>query len=94
MKKKKKIIINKVRVNNCWSTNYIEYKFNGKKNEKLSVEEYLDKFRPYLKDIINDLKKSGTQKIQLTKIINFISSKDDNDEQRVIQIYRYLQENY
>ena len=35
MKKKKKIIINKARVNNCWSTNYIEYKSNGEKNEKL-----------------------------------------------------------
>ena len=29
----------------------------------LSVEEYFDKIRPYLKDIINDLKKSDTWKI-------------------------------
>ena len=27
-------------------------------NKTLSVEEYLNKIRPYLKDIINDLKKS------------------------------------
>ena len=32
----------------------------------LSVEEYLNKIRPYLKDIINNLKKSDTWKIQLT----------------------------
>ena len=49
-----------VRVNNFWSNNYIEYKRKGDKNRILSIEEYLDKIRPYLKDIINDLKKSGT----------------------------------
>ena len=50
----------------------------------LSVEEYLDKIGPYFKDIINDLKKSGTWKIQLTTAINFIFSRDDKDEERVI----------
>ena len=45
-----------VRVNNFWSNNYIEYKSNGDKNRMLSVEEYLDKIRPYLRNIINDLK--------------------------------------
>ena len=34
--------------------------------------------KPYLKDIINDLKKSDMLKIQLTVIINFISSNNDN----------------
>ena len=34
-------------------------------------------------DIVNDLKQSDTWKIQLT-ITNFISSKDDNDEERVM----------
>ena len=38
---------------------------------------------PYLKDIINDLKKSDTWKIQLATEINLTSSKD-NDEERVI----------
>ena len=60
-----------VRVNNFWSNNYIEYKSKGDKNRILSIEEYLDKIRPYLKDIINDLKKSDTRKIQLTMTINF-----------------------
>ena len=49
----------------------------------ISVEEYLNKNRPYLKDIINNLKKSDTGKIQLTAIVNFISSRD-NDEEHVI----------
>ena len=47
-----------VRVSNVWSNNYIEYEINGHINKTLSVEEYLDKIRPYLKDIINNLKKS------------------------------------
>ena len=46
-----------VRVNTFWSNNYNEYKSNGDRNKAPSVEEYLDKIRPYLKDIINDLKK-------------------------------------
>ena len=38
---------------------------------------------PYLKDIINNLKKSGTWKNQLTIANNFISSLD-NDEDHVM----------
>ena len=49
-----------VRENNFWSSNYIEYKSNGDKNETLSVEEYLNKISPYLKGIINNLKKFDT----------------------------------
>ena len=50
---------------------YIEKKSNGDKNTILYVEEYPDKIRPYLKSIINHLKKSGMWKIQLTITINF-----------------------
>ena len=71
-------------VNNFWSNSYIEYKRYDDRSKTLSVEEYLDKTRPYSKDIINDLKKSGTWKIQLTITINFISSKDDNDEEHIM----------
>ena len=49
----------------------------------LLVEEFLNKIKPCLKDIINILKKSDTWKIQLTTVINFISFKDDVEE-RVI----------
>ena len=72
-----------VKVSNFWSNNYIEYESNGDRNKTLSVEEYLNKIRPYLKDIINNLKKSDTWKIQLTIANNFISS-IDNDEERVM----------
>ena len=52
----------------------------------MSVKKYLNKIRPYLKDIINSLKKFDTGKIQLTISINFFSSKDDNDEERVMHL--------
>ena len=79
MKKKKLIIIKPIGVNTFWSNNYTEYGSNGDKNKTPSVSEYLNKVRPYLKDIINNLKKSDMWKIQLTIANNFISS-IDNDE--------------
>ena len=48
MKKKKKSY-KPVRVSNFWSNNYIEYESNGDRNKTPSVEEYLNKVRPYLK---------------------------------------------
>ena len=45
------------RVSNFWSNNYIEYESSCDRNKTLSVEEYLNKIRPYLKDI-NNLKKT------------------------------------
>ena len=65
------------------SKNYIEYWSNGDRNETLSVEVYLNKIRPYLKDIVNNLKESDMWKIQLTIANNFISS-IDNDEEHVM----------
>ena len=46
-----------VRVVNFCSNNYIEHESNGDRNKTLPIEEYL---RPYLKDIINNLKKLVT----------------------------------
>ena len=46
-----------VRVNNFWSKNYIEYGSKGNRNKALSVKEHLNKTRPQLKGIINNLKK-------------------------------------
>ena len=41
---------------NFWSNIYTEYESNGDRNKTLSVEEYLNKIRPYLQEIINNLK--------------------------------------
>ena len=43
---------------NFWSNNYTKYESNGDRNKALSIIEYLDEIKPYLKDIINNLKKS------------------------------------
>ena len=34
-------------VNNFWNNNYIEYESNGDKNRNLSLDEYLNKIKPY-----------------------------------------------
>ena len=39
---------------------------------------------PYLVDMINNYKNKGEWKIQLTAEINFISSKPDSDETRIL----------
>ena len=69
-----------VRVINFWSNNYIEYKSYGDKNNIISIEEYLNKIRQYLKNIINNLKKLDTWEIQLMMSINFISSLGNDEE--------------
>ena len=51
--------------------------------KRYQLKHILNKIEPYLKNIINDLKKSDAQKIQLPLAINFISSKD-NDEERAM----------
>ena len=51
--------------------------------ETVSVEECLNKTKPYSKDIINNLKKSNKWRIQLPVANNFIYS-IDNDEVRVM----------
>ena len=53
------------------NNNYIVYESNGDRNKTLSVKEYLNEIRPYLTDIINNLEKPDTWKIQLT-IISFL----------------------
>ena len=60
--------------------NYNEYETSSDRNKKLSVKKYLDKIKPYLRDIIINLEKSDTWKIQLAIAINFNSSKDVDEE--------------
>ena len=69
-----------VRVGNFWNNSYVEHASSGDKNKILSVEEYLNKTRPYLKYIINNLEKCDMWKIQLKIAINLMSSKDNDEE--------------
>ena len=67
-------------VSNFWSNNYIEYESNSERSKTLSVKVFLNKISPYLKDIINNLEKSNTWKIQSTIAKNFIYFIDNNEE--------------
>ena len=58
----------------------IECESNSDKNENLSVKEYLNKIKPYLRDMIIDLQKSDTWKVQLAIAIAFVSSKNIDEE--------------
>ena len=49
----------------------------------LSAKEYLNKIKPYLNDITNDLKLSDPWKIQVTIVVKLIYFKG-NDEERVM----------
>ena len=77
-----KSIINQqlIRVGNFLNNNYIEYESNDDRNKNLSINKYLDKIKPYLKNIITDRQKSDSWKIQLTVAIDFFSSKETDKE--------------
>ena len=51
------------RVNNFWNNNYIEYKINGDNNRNLSLNKYLNKIEPLMRNIIIDLQNSDAWKI-------------------------------
>ena len=52
---------------------YIQYESRGDRDANLSLAEYLDIIRTYLREMIDDHKARGEWKIQLTMEINFVS---------------------
>ena len=77
------------RVSNFWNNNYIESESNSDKNCNLSLDECLNNnIKPYLRDMIIDAQGCDTWKIHLTIAINFISSRD-TEEERVISPTTY-----
>ena len=71
-------------VNDAINNNYIQYESKEIKIKILTISEYLYKVRPYLVDMINDHKDQSEWKIQLSAEINFISSKPNSDETRIM----------
>ena len=70
-------------VKNFLNNNSIENETNSDRNRNLSLDQYLNKIKPYLTNIIADLQNYDAQKTQLTIAINFISLKDA-EEKRVM----------
>ena len=59
--------------------NYTEHEINGDKNSNFSLDEYLNKSKHYLRNIITDLQNSDTCKTQVTIASNIKSSKDSEE---------------
>ena len=72
---KKRKLLQTRKSGNAFSNSYIEYESNCDKIKPYQSEN-LEKINPFLKDIIKNLKKADTWKIQLTIAINFMSCKD------------------
>ena len=68
-----------VRVVKFWNNIHNEYESTGNKNKSLSITEYLNEIKSYLKDM-NNLQKSDAWTIQLKVAINFIPSKGIYEE--------------
>ena len=72
---RKKIITNQ-KTKGAFGGNYIEYESNGDIDEVSSIEDYLNKIRPYLIDMIN--KHKDGWKIQLAAEIASSSVEEDS----------------
>ena len=59
----------------------MKYEINDDRDKDLSITEYLNEIKPFLKDIIVKLQKSDTWNIHLTIPIKFTSSEDTNEKQ-------------
>ena len=67
--------------------------WNGRRKRKkkgIRGKENINKVKSYLRDIIIDLQSSDTWKIQLTIAINFISSKNTEEECNELNKRQYI----
>ena len=83
-----------IRTGNVFSSNYIEYESNGDKNKSLPIEEYLDKIRSYLSDIINDHKTQGEWKILHTNSDNIGILIGNETDDIIDELYNSLLQRY
>ena len=65
-------------VKSAFDGSYVLYESKGDKDNNLSIDEYFDIIRPYLRDMIDNHKARGEWKIQLTMQIIFVSFTDSN----------------
>ena len=65
-----------------YNKNYAQYESKGDKI--LSLKEYLNLIKKYLRELIEEYKQKGECKVQLTIEVNFISLKPGSDETRIM----------
>ena len=66
-------------IKSAFDGSYVLYESKGDKDNNLSIDEYFDIIRPYLRDMIDNHKARGEWKIQLTMRIIFVSFTDANE---------------
>ena len=66
-------------VKSAFDCSYMLYESEGDQDYRLSIDEYLNIIRPYLKDMIDNHKYKGEWKIQLSMRIIFVSFTNANE---------------
>ena len=66
-------------VKSAFDGSYMLYESKGDNDSKLSINEYFDIIKPYLRDIINNQKIKGEWKIQLSMRVIFVSFTDASE---------------
>ena len=66
-------------IKSAFDGSYILYESRGDKDAKLWINEYFDKIKPYLRDMIDNYKARGEWTIQLSMRIIFVSFIDANE---------------
>ena len=56
-------VIYLIEIKSAFDDNFIEYESRGENNDNLSLEEYFNIIRPYLRDMIDNHKTYGEWKI-------------------------------
>ena len=62
-----------IEIKSAFDGNYILYESNGNEDGLLYIHDYLDKIRPYLRDLIDFYNTKGEWKVQLSMSITFVS---------------------
>ena len=65
--------LDSIEIKLAFSGNYILYDSNGNEDGLLHIHEYLDKIRPYLRDLIDFYNTKGEWKVQLSMSITIVS---------------------
>ena len=83
-------------VKSYFDKNYKYYESRDDKDKKLSIKQYIDMIKPYLRDLINENKATETSsnewQIQINMRVNFLSS-NDSGEFRTIFVLSDNEEN-
>ena len=68
-----------IKTKSTFNNDYMEYESKGDKDKNLSINDYFNIIKPFLRDMISNHKTHGEWEIQLIMQINFISSLDTEE---------------